>query len=369
MKKTGLFAECSSELKFFISLIEQQEKKNTDAKMEGINCDDFISFLSRHQVINYMSILMPVFRPNISEADYNKVSRLVEGEVFRQLELTHTLVNIVKLIYKSQINVLSFKGPVLSYELYESYGLKSSIDLDLLVKKEDVVAVEELLLSRGYMPEKLRLGKMPRLVWRLFRIFNYHGGYINLKKRQKIELHWKFFASERAFPKSTEEQFETLKPCVIAGETIFTLPKEDLFIYLAIHGSIHLWVRLKWLLDIRGLLNKYGNDMDWKYVLRESDRVDMRRAILLAVYLSNVFFDTIIPVEMKGQSNDKNLEKLVKRSVRNITGDFSPGSRLKYTQVIMLVKGRPLENLKGYTTLFFYYFTRPLVLGYKKVFN
>ena len=369
MNRINFFESCSEELKFFIELLGRKDEQNESLLNTPFDCDKFIEFLTRHQVLNHMSIVMPEFRLRVSDDDYRTVLRLVEGAVYRQLQMTHTLVEVSKLLKANQVHNLAFKGPLLSYELYGVFGLKSSIDLDFLIKKEDLIKVEKALLEIGYVPAGLNYSKMPKVVWRLFSAFNYHAGYINHDKQHEVEMHWKFFASESVFPNTTNEQLTSLRAFSIAGEQVNTLPKEELFIYLSVHGSIHLWGRFKWLLDVRGFLLKYEEDIDWEYILQASNKVNMKRAVLLSVYLCNAFFKTPIPSELEGYKSDKNLLKLLRMSVDSINGPFKSGSRLRYIRVIMLVRGRLKDVLKGCFFLFFYYLSRPLFFTYKKLFS
>jgi hypothetical protein len=75
--------------------------------------------------------------------------------------------------------------------------------------------------------------------------------------------------------------------------TLPTLATEELFSYLCVHGTVHLWRRLKWLADVAAFIETNGLDCDQLY--RSSLKLDAGRCGAVTLLLCNRFFGTALP--------------------------------------------------------------------------
>ena len=301
--------------------------------------DQFKSALVRHQVIVELAPVLSQLDEVYSESEYKDLSALVEQEVIRQMRLAREMLSILSLYEKEGIKVVPFKGPALSHELYGEYVRKTSSDLDLLVSPDQLMQAERLLFQKGYTSKKYEFNHFNRLYWSFFKRFNYHGAYFNANEGILIELHWKFFATADAFPKKHRQVIRDSLNQERKGEHYVKLVKEDLIVYLAMHGTVHLWIRLKWILDIRGFMLKHGDGTDWQLVKEACERANLSRAVTLALRLSHVFFNTTVPAQFEWNSQDRHLNELWNIALDSLQGEFNPASRTQYNRVMRVVKG------------------------------
>jgi hypothetical protein len=68
------------------------------------------------------------------------------------LFLAGDLLKVSEFLAANGIHAIPFKGPTLALAVYGDIGLRQFSDLDILVKKQDVLRVKELLISRGFKP-------------------------------------------------------------------------------------------------------------------------------------------------------------------------------------------------------------------------
>jgi hypothetical protein len=64
--------------------------------------------------------------------------------------LTEELNRLVSVFDEQGVAVIPFKGPALAEELYGDIGCREIYDLDVLVKREDVLRAMDLMASLGY---------------------------------------------------------------------------------------------------------------------------------------------------------------------------------------------------------------------------
>ena len=85
--------------------------------------------------------------PAESLAELEGWFRSVQLENLRFLQ---EMLALVSCLESHGVDASPYKGPVLAATLYEDLGLRQFYDLDLLVRKEDLPRVEEILRARSY---------------------------------------------------------------------------------------------------------------------------------------------------------------------------------------------------------------------------
>src|SRR5262249_46571910 len=94
------------------------------------------------------------------------------------------------------------------------------------------------------------------------------------------------------------------------GRTVPTLAVEDLAVFLAAHGTMHGWGRLRWVCDFAELLRKHQS-MAWMTTFDRSQRAHSARPLLLAIYLASNLLDAPVPAELVARArNNSAVQKL-----------------------------------------------------------
>src|SRR5258705_4493380 len=83
-----------------------------------------------------------------------KLKRLSQANFARNQIFTAELCRLIKLLDASAITAIPFKGPALALFAYDDLNLRRYVDLDIMVRKEDVLSAREILLADGYESSK-----------------------------------------------------------------------------------------------------------------------------------------------------------------------------------------------------------------------
>lgn len=196
------------------------------------------------------------------------------------------------------------KGPVLSFRLYGDPLYRSYNDLDFLIAEEDLPKAIDLLVQRGYEASFYDFPtdscKKKLLFRHMNEIFLYHP-----KMETGVELHWKLFSADfkddtllNEIIKSNQQVLE------MNGKKFQVFTIEFELLYLIIHGGLHAWNKLKWLVDIHEILKRFP--VDPQKFLKLTKELDAHRLVstcneLLKIYYPNSAHlpsDSIAPKQM-----------------------------------------------------------------------
>jgi hypothetical protein len=217
-----------------------------------------------------------------------------QENIAHNLYLTQELHRVTGLFEAHGIQTIAYKGPALAALAYRDLRLRGFSDLDIIVRKQDVVRAKELLLEQGYELWPNLSGIQQEVVLRKQHCLAFR----NMELKVVVELHWKVAGRRFANPLEPEQMWERLKPVLIGGRTVTTLSLENLLLALCVHGSRHLWERLAWVCDIAELLAAH-DQIDWRVVIDRASSSGTRRMLFLGLHLTSEMFDARLPDEIR----------------------------------------------------------------------
>lgn len=149
---------------------------------------------------------------------------------------------------------VTWKGVALAQLAYGEPGIRSSVDVDLLLARSQVALAVERLVAAGFVAPS---GSLEDLLAR--------GREVGLRgpRGDVVELQWAFAPPQDAL---------TLQPSTmrtmlleVAGVQVATLSPADHLVGLSIHAARERWWRLGWTVDVAALMQV--PDLDWDHVV------------------------------------------------------------------------------------------------------
>jgi hypothetical protein len=223
----------------------------------------------------------------------------------RNYQLAAKLVSLTSMLENEGVFVLAFKGPSLAMAVYGGLSLRQCQDLDLLIRKEQLVKGAHLMKSWGF--QATPTPAMPQITPYLCRPENPE----HVERGQEIpfcatdgtyyiDLRWqlgdRFW---RSFSPDVEKLWDRVERQDLPQGSVSTPCREDLFLALCAHGTRHRWLCLKWLLDVAELLHKAGT-LDWSRI-EEMARIrpGAGAAASVAVILARDLLEVPVPAEVE----------------------------------------------------------------------
>ena len=234
-----------------------------------------------------------------------KFKQSYQENVARNLLLSSELTTLMRYFADVGIESLPFKGPALALMAYGDLSLRRFVDLDVIVKKEDVFRAREILMRAGYKAS-LRLDDDQQSA--LLRTqhcvqFRRDNGRII------FELHWNVASDLFAAPVSAKDFWERLIDIELNGQTVKSFSPDDLLFALCVHGSRHIWERLSWICDVAELIQR--EKLNWAALMDRATETDCERMFYLGLYLAERLLGTQLPSEVRSKiQNDDYLQVL-----------------------------------------------------------
>ena len=244
----------------------------------------------RHSVVPLTSARLQQYASDlIPTAELQRLKKHYQENTARNLILTAELVRIIELLANSGIEAVPYKGPALALFAYGDLALRRYVDLDIMVRKSDVLQARDLLIADGYrQTRELNLDQQQRLLQ------TQHNLQFSRSRHQLIvELHWEVASHFFASSVQADELWQNLVSIQLNGTRVQTLAAEDLLFSLCVHGSRHLWERLSWICDIAMIVERH--QLDWPRLLQRAAANHNERMFLLGPHLAARLMGTQLP--------------------------------------------------------------------------
>lgn len=232
------------------------------------------------------------------QAAIERLENLFISNAARNHQLTRELCRILKLFESNGIRAVPYKGPTLAQRAYGDTCLRQFNDLDLMVSREQMPDVSELLLSDGYT-QQWQLTPQQETVYLKTdceRLFSRDGNVF-------LDVHWSVVRNYFPLSINLKSFRERLQSVALEECAVSAFAPEDELLILCVHASKDLWTKLIWVCDI-ALLLRASTQMDWQLVLSEAAQAGATRMLLLGLYLADNLLEARLPEEIRRRAQD-----------------------------------------------------------------
>ena len=209
-------------------------------------------------------------------------------EKYGQLFQVSEFIKLSDEFRKASIPFIPLKGPILSYRLHNDPSYRYSNDLDFLVSANTIENAILILKNNGYEPHYFSWPNNAKKKRRLIKLSN-QILFVNPKNQINIEIHWKLFSYEFTDSGVLSEVLKSNKSQIqFKKRNIQIFSNELELLYLIIHGGLHSWFRLKWLVDVKDFIEKIPFDAE-KFIQLTEKLSASRMVSLCNAVLSEYF--------------------------------------------------------------------------------
>ncbi len=273
-------------------------KINWDHLLRSARENHAIPLLYRH--------LSDICPGNLPDTVLDQLRQYFNDTVRQNLFQTGELVSLLGLFESHAIMAVPLKGPVLGAFFYDNLGIREFSDLDILIQKQDVPQAREILADRGYKS----IYQMSASQEAANLCFSQEWLFVHSLYQNYVDLHWCLLSGPSSFLVKSRDLWGRFETIPFAGTMIRALSREDLILFLCIHGAKHGWRRLIWICDIAELI-RYHQEMDWDLIIEKVDVLAVKRVLFLGLFLANNLLGAQLPEHISRKTkSDPVIKKL-----------------------------------------------------------
>ena len=236
----------------------------------------------------------------IPQENYRDLSNDFYTNLKRNMAIIGKLREVLATFQEAGIPCIVLKGIALAEHVYPNIATRGMSDVDILVKKENLFTMDELLSSHGYTSIDSTVTKA---------IHNPAGYLASLEYRENtsplnLHVHWHtvntsvpatMFVERVDINRLWEHSIVTS----VADSHALMLRPEHMIIYLCEHALRvgHSFDRLILVCDIFFSIKVFEKIIDWDFIMEESGRFNLSRFIYYGLSIVNHYTSLGIPDE------------------------------------------------------------------------
>jgi hypothetical protein len=275
--------------------------------------------------------------------------RSYERNIHKSLFLARELIRILDCLDALGIEVIPYKGVVLSEAYYGDIAMRQSGDMDLFVRKQDVIRIKSAIRKLSYTP---RL-PIPEDAEADYIAAGYEWTFDSPAGKNLLELQWALQPRFYAVDFEMDGLFERAVDVTVAGRRMKTPSPEDLLLVLSIHAAKHVWGRLIWLCDIARIMKR--ENLNWDWVQSQAHRLGVERILHVTLLLANRLLATEIPTPIKDAvMADRTVLPFVEQIAESVAAGVSyEEEKLSYFRLMMRLRERRMDRVRFLSRLTF----------------
>jgi len=305
----------SEELKLNI-LLSQEELNLQELSIttKQIDWDSFLKLAVKHRLISQIhkniKYLEKITPPEIIE----RFKQVKLDQTAKALNFITFVLKIHQLLKEKNIQHCFFKGPLLSYELYQDIGFRNFGDIDMLVEIARVEEAKKIIEDIGFRcinPSTSYSDRQKKINYTI----SHHYFFRNEINNVNVELHWNISNPKSFFNIETDEILTSSEIIQVSNTDLPYISRTINLVYLAAHGSVHQWFRLFWIKDFSVLLSK-TSAADLKNAIELSKKLRLEKSFYQACQLANLLYKNDFPDFIKTKITTKSYSGIPLKSIR-----------------------------------------------------
>jgi hypothetical protein len=189
------------------------------------------------------------------------------------------------------------------------------IEIDLLVRRGDVAATSDLLVSNGLEPETALTAEQTRALLHTgsARRFVHRSGYV-------VSLQWDVEDWSIAHGPSVDDLWQRASRGDLAGVPCSTLDRADFLLLLSVRGTAKRWHRLAWIREVAEVMAE-TDAADVDAALLRATRHGARRALALGTSLAARLLGASVTPGLADAAREPSLRALRRGVLANLVAD------------------------------------------------
>ncbi len=265
---------------YFLHLLSSYINNNPPMEENSIDWNEILYLAQIHSVqsIIYISINKLKNKPPI----YDKLKELFYISVNLSITQDVLMKNVIDALTENGIDHMLMKGYILK-NYYPDKEARTFGDIDFLIDERDREKCDAVLKNIGF---EFVEEEYVKEVW------------VYRKRQVTLEVHTEIIYEKLFFDIDYRNFFhDKVKNKQLIADNTYELKKEDHFIYLLVHLAKHFYnagVGIRMFMDIAVMLNKFGKELDCKYIYTEIEKLRLTKFANIVYFICKKYFNSNI---------------------------------------------------------------------------
>jgi hypothetical protein len=229
----------------------------------------------------------------IPQEIFSSMRQLYLRNLSRNIVMEKEVLRFLELVKAKNLNIIFLKGFTLIQVLYRNPALREMIDVDILIKKEDLSLIKDLLFQLNY--------QIAEKISRYSEKYHYEVFFskrFSAKQIMFLDVHWRLLGN-RPYRLELPGVFERAQKISIGEQETLCLSWEDTFFSLALHIRKHIRdLTLNSVVDVAEWLKLKRNELDWGYLKEIARQNHCMVSLFFSLYLARELFEIDIPLKI-----------------------------------------------------------------------
>ncbi len=235
--------------------------------------------------------------------------------------LWHDFRKVQGILGDAGIECIALKGMHLCNQVYRRPTDRTMCDIDLMVRRNDLMRASDLLLQSGMVvgESNHKEGEAD---------YCHHLVPIATRCGGSIELHWTL---KRDVPLDLDGLWERSETIAADGMEVRVLSPVDQMLHTVLHGVFpHVEVKLRTLLDLHRLVAYHGGRFDWQVLLQRARAWELENSVLLMLGVIRTVFASPVPEAVFSGRMPDSLKQMEAVAIRCIFSEQAAGRNGAY---------------------------------------
>jgi hypothetical protein len=313
----------------YLAVVTQLLKGNHDSAkcilQDTAQLSEFLNFIERQGLrLCFFSLLEgSAVREALPRAFWEQQRRFSLRQWVTQEILVRELAHLSSLLAAAGHEFISLKGPCLAARFWGGIDRRTFSDLDILVRRQDLAAIEVLLHNAGYVRRSTVLFNIA-MTSRFVHALDF------VKPQATLDLHWRLTANP-AHALDYESIWKQRRTFTLCNQPLSVLSDEYevVFSLVSIFKNVERGAaRLKEFVDLYFILSSVGYSLDWEQFLEHRRR---ERILAISVNILAMFLEVLDCRDKFAQlaaavNRHKGLLRIVSRELRQTLLEATPGA-------------------------------------------
>lgn len=269
------------ELRLILAIITEESTLDIHSSLD---LEYFVKLVIRHRLVEQVYTRLKTEK-NVPENTFLYLEALCQRQRMDLLVLSAETIRLSRELTKAGIRYAVVKGIPVGADAYGGATKRQCKDIDLWVDFKSWDKAVAIMEACGYLQTRPEYS-LEGFKRNYYLNRNHDFEFFNPQKKVQVELMFRVSYLGVDFP---DLSAIPLTFSNISNNLVATLENNYHLLLLIVHGAIHAWHRLRWLLDIYLLIQQ--NKVDLIELLKLADKFSCRHMVIQCLWLLNKVFD------------------------------------------------------------------------------